>query len=70
MMSELKYRFSAAIKYRAGIFLLWLAGICFCGPAAGQAQKVQAEFDLIENLSDQWLVYDCPTATWCRTLSI
>jgi hypothetical protein len=58
MMSELKYRFSAAIKYRAGIFLLWLAGICFCGPAAGQAQKVQAEFDLIENLSDQWLVYD------------
>ena len=41
-----------------GVILLLALSSSFCTSAAGQTQKARTEFDLIENLSDQWLVYD------------
>jgi len=41
-----------------GVFLLLTVSSSFCTSTAGQTQKARTEFDLIENLSDQWLVYD------------
>jgi hypothetical protein len=58
MMSELTTKVSKAIKRCFCILLFWSANSVFCHPAVGQNQKIQAEFDLIENLTDQWLVYD------------
>jgi hypothetical protein len=39
-----------------GVFLLLLAGSCFC--ASAQTPRARTAYDLIETLSDQWLVYD------------
>ena len=58
MMRMLTYRAMGTCRQVLGIFLLLAATGCFCASALGQTQKSRTEYDLIENLSDQWLVYD------------
>ncbi len=52
--------YGARVTYRKvlSVFLLLVANGFFCSSATGQTQKAPTQYDLIENLSDQWLVYD------------